>query len=185
MGIGNANLGDEAAVGINILDRDYRGLLQPLGYGQVAPIGFLWSERAVYQVLGMSELAMRLLPTLAGTAALFVPARWAKVVASPLAAVIAVGILAVGNYPVFRCVELKPYAGDLLASMALLYLATRYCAGWTGEMAGVAGRGGAGGDFYVVSGCVHGGGDCFGVVRHDSGFSQTQRRGDFGLLRCG
>ena len=58
--------GDEASLALNIVNRGYAGLLHPLDYYQVAPIGFLWSERAVYSHWGMSESAMRLLPMAAG-----------------------------------------------------------------------------------------------------------------------
>jgi hypothetical protein len=120
--------GDEAAVGLNIINRSYLGLLKPLDYGQVAPIGFLWVERAVYDLSGMSEHAMRAVPTLAGMAAVILFAYWAWRLVEPMAAAIATGILAVGFYSVFHAVELKPYSFDLLASIALLLPATRYLA---------------------------------------------------------
>ena len=37
---------DEAFVGVNLLRRDYLGLLRPLDYGQVGPFLFLWAELA-------------------------------------------------------------------------------------------------------------------------------------------
>lgn len=56
---------DEAKLALNILDRDYLGLAQPLDSGQVAPILFLWLEKFNIQVFGANELALRLLPLLA------------------------------------------------------------------------------------------------------------------------
>ncbi len=120
--------GDEAAVGLNIISRSYSGLLKPLDYGQVAPIGFLWIERAVYQLFGMSEYAMRAVPTLAGLAAVVLFAYWAWSLVEPMAAAIATGILAVGFYSVFHAVELKPYGIDFLVSTVLMLPATRYLA---------------------------------------------------------
>jgi hypothetical protein len=118
--------GDEASLALNILNRGYAGLLRPLDYYQVAPIGFLWSERAVYSHLGMSEYAMRLLPTAAGIGALLLFAWWARLLAWPLAAATATGILAVGNFCVRYAVELKPYGYDLFASLLLLLPATLF-----------------------------------------------------------
>src|ERR1019366_2491614 len=39
--------GDEGFLGINILDRSFHDLLRPMEYIQVAPLGFLWLQRAV------------------------------------------------------------------------------------------------------------------------------------------
>src|SRR5437588_198995 len=54
--------GDEAFVCLNLMDRDFVGLLRPLRFDQVVPLLFLWGEEAVYRILGGSELALRLLP---------------------------------------------------------------------------------------------------------------------------
>ena len=39
--------GDEAAIGLNIIRRDYLDLLRPLDFSQVAPLLFLWIQRTV------------------------------------------------------------------------------------------------------------------------------------------
>jgi hypothetical protein len=121
--------GDEGFLGVNILDRGYRGLLQPLEYIQVAPIGFLWAERAMYRWLGMSEYVMRLVPLLAGVSAVVLFGFWARKILEPLAATIATGILAVSDLSIRHAVELKPYSIDLLVSIVLLYPATMFVLG--------------------------------------------------------
>ena len=118
--------GDEAFLGLNVIRRDYGDLLRPLDLAQVAPGLFLWIERFVYVHLGMSEWALRLPQMVAGIGALFLFWRWARLLARPLAAAMAVGIVAVGHYLVRYGVEFKPYAFDLLASTALLLPATHY-----------------------------------------------------------
>jgi len=118
--------GDEGFLGVNILDRNFRGLLQPMEYIQVAPLGFLWAERAMYRLFGMSEYIMRLIPTLAGIAGLIVFVPWAKKILQPLAATLATGVLAVSDLAVRHAVELKPYGIDLLAGVVLLYFATSF-----------------------------------------------------------
>jgi hypothetical protein len=121
--------GDEGFLGVNIVDRGYRQLLQPLEYIQVAPIGFLWAERAMYLAFGMSEYVMRLIPTLAGISAVILFGYWARRILEPLAATIATGILAVSDLSIRHAVELKPYSIDLLVSMVLLVPATLFLLG--------------------------------------------------------
>lgn len=118
--------GDEASVCLNLLDRDYLGLTRPLRYVQVAPLLFLWSELTAYRLLGGEEWVLRLLPLLAGLGSLLLFWRLVQHTLTPLAAVIAVGILAVAYYPVRHACEVKPYAFDLLMALALLVAAVKY-----------------------------------------------------------
>src|SRR6516225_5249617 len=112
--------GDEAFVCLNLLDRDYLELVQPLRFWQVAPILFLWSELAAYRLLGGGELALRFLPFLAGLGSLFLFWRLVRSTLSPAAGTLAVGFLAVAYYPVRHSCVVKPYAFDLFFALALL-----------------------------------------------------------------
>jgi hypothetical protein len=115
--------GDEAYLALNFLDRDYLGLTEPLRCVQVAPLLFLWGELTAYKLLGGGELALRLLPFLAGLATLPLFWRLARLTLPPAARYLAVGLFAVSYYPVRHSCEIKPYALDLLVSLALLVLA--------------------------------------------------------------
>src|SRR6266567_9634911 len=44
---------DEALVGLNIASRGYAGLLQPLDYGQTAPVLFLWGAHLATRLAGV------------------------------------------------------------------------------------------------------------------------------------
>ncbi len=57
---------DEAALANNIRERTFAGLTRPLDWGQGAPIGFLWLEKSVCNLLGTSEYSLRLVPLIAG-----------------------------------------------------------------------------------------------------------------------
>src|SRR5215212_6803017 len=57
---------DEAMLALNIVDRNFAGMFQPLDYDQGAPIGFLLVEKMVNSILGKNELALRLFPLLIG-----------------------------------------------------------------------------------------------------------------------
>ena len=118
--------GDEAFIALNLLDRNYLGLTQPLRFTQVAPILFLWVELTAYHLLGGGELALRLFPFLAGLGALALFWRFVRSSLSPLAGGLALGILAVSYFPVRHSCEIKPYAFDLLASLALLVTAANW-----------------------------------------------------------
>jgi len=120
--------GDEAFISVNFLNRDYLGLLKPLDYRQVAPILFLWSELTVYHLLGGSELAIRLLPFLAGLGSLFLFWRLARSSLSSTGTLMAVGIFAVSYYPIRHSCEVKPYAFDLFWSLALMVTAVNWLA---------------------------------------------------------
>jgi hypothetical protein len=118
--------GDEAMLGLNVVDRSYAELLQPLRYGQVAPVGFLWAVRFTFDQFGISDYTTRIPALIAGLGALLLFWHWAKLVVSRPAAMLATALVAVSVYPVRHGVELKPYAMDLLAVVTLLFFATRY-----------------------------------------------------------
>jgi hypothetical protein len=118
--------GDEAMLCFNFLEKDYAGLTRGLLYGQVAPVLFLWGELASFRLLGSSELALRLLPFLAGMGSLFLFWRLARLTLPPLAGTIAVGILAVAIWPVSMGSLIKPYSLDLFMALALLLPAAHW-----------------------------------------------------------
>ncbi len=118
--------GDEAFIAFNLFQRDFIGLTRGLEYSQVAPVLFLWGELAVTRLLGISELAMRLLPLLAGLASLALFWRLARSTVPPLAALIAVGLLAVARTPISMSTFVKPYSYDLLMALALIVPAVEW-----------------------------------------------------------
>jgi hypothetical protein len=117
--------GDEAFVGVNFITRDYAGMIRPLDYGQIVPLVFMWLELAISRLLGLSEWALRLLPTLASLAALLLFWRFSQRVLPGRAALLATGIFAAAYYVVRHGAELKPYSTDLLISLGLTMLAWR------------------------------------------------------------
>lgn len=110
---------DEAALARNIVDRTFGQLAGPLDYGQVAPLGFLWVERAIFLVLGASERALRLPSFVAGILALFLFAVLSARVLPARSATLAAWLFATGVPFIFFGATLKPYAFDVLTSIAL------------------------------------------------------------------
>ncbi|MEX2214601.1 MAG: glycosyltransferase family 39 protein, partial [Phycisphaeraceae bacterium] len=118
--------GDEAMLGLNFVWYDYGQLTTRLDHAQVAPLLFLWGERAAFTALGPGELSMRLLPFLAGTASLALFWRLATLLLTPLGRLLAVGFFAVAIWPVSMSTFMKPYALDLFMSLALLVPAVHW-----------------------------------------------------------
>ena len=118
--------GDESFVVVNFLDTTYADLIGPLRVGQICPLTFLWAELAMFQIFGPSELVLRLLPYLAGLAALVLFWPLCRLMLSARAGALALALLAVSYYPVRHAVEVKPYSVDLLIALGLLIPAARY-----------------------------------------------------------
>lgn len=117
---------DEAYLSANFLQRAYGDMFRPLEYHQVCPLGFLWAQLSAVRLLGFSEWSLRLVPLLAGVAALLVFARLARRLLSGAALALAVAMFAC-SYPAIRySAEAKPYGVDLLASVVLLWLAVEW-----------------------------------------------------------
>jgi hypothetical protein len=114
---------DEAFLAANLLDRDFSGLTKPLEYQQVCPLFFLWLEEAICVVLGFNEWTLRIIPTLASIASLFLFRHLAGRLLKGIGLVIAVAILAIGYTPIRHGGEVKPYATDFLLTLALITLA--------------------------------------------------------------
>lgn len=112
---------DEAALALNLLDRDWRGLLGPLRLEQVAPVGFLWLEKLATLGFGEGALAFRLPSLLAGVGALLLFARLCRSVLPAWPARLAVALFAVSEPLVFYSSEVKPYAFDVLAAVAVAW----------------------------------------------------------------
>jgi hypothetical protein len=123
---------DEAALVLNVLDKDFTDLLGPLYLSEAAPPLFLWAERGVVLLLGDSTYALRLLPFLASCAALLLIPPIARRLLRPAAVPWAVLLFAFNDHLMWHATEAKPYSLDVLAATALLavWVTTR---GWSLE----------------------------------------------------
>ncbi|MEA3244579.1 MAG: glycosyltransferase family 39 protein, partial [Gemmatimonadota bacterium] len=116
---------DEASLALNVLARGFGGLAHPLDWGQAAPVGYLWVERAAFLMFGAGETALRGWSFVAGVATL--PLTWlvARRLAGARAAAFAVTALAGSLLALRYAAEVKPYAGDALAAVGLIWLGLR------------------------------------------------------------
>ncbi len=118
--------GDEAMLSMNLLDRDYAGLMQPLDFHQVAPLVFLWIEHTVVKLLGFQEWSLRLFPLVGSIASLFLFHRLARLLLRGTALVLAVAVFAATYSGLRYAAEVKPYSIDLMVSTLLLLLVARW-----------------------------------------------------------
>lgn len=113
---------DESFLCVNFIQRTFAQLMQPLDYHQVAPILFLWTERAAVAIFGFSEYSLRLVPFACSLVSLVLFYRVARRLVSGSALIFAVAMFAV-SYPGIRyAAEAKPYCTDMFVSLGLLSL---------------------------------------------------------------
>ena len=117
---------DEYQLSANFLNRGFADLLRPLEYNQVAPLGFLTIELAATRLFGFSELSLRLLPVASAILSVVLFRDVASRLLRGLPLVIAMGIFAVAYYPIRLGAEVKPYASDLMLSLAFTTLIVRW-----------------------------------------------------------
>jgi len=110
---------DEANLALNIVNRSYLELLQPLDYNQAAPPGFLWIEKFAVQTLGNTEYALRLFPFIAGIVSLIAFYHLATRYATAVAAPIAITLFACLRYTLYYASEVKQYSSDVMVALVL------------------------------------------------------------------
>jgi hypothetical protein len=114
---------DEAGLALNIVERNFAGLLQPLGYEQGAPVGFLFLEKFLILVFGNHDQVMRLVPLLSGILSVYFFYRIAQVhIKGGLFATL---LFAISWTLVYYSSELKQYSSDVMIALLLVFLASQ------------------------------------------------------------
>ena len=116
---------DEAMLALNIVNRSFVELTQPLDYNQGAPIGFLLLQKLIIQNLGNKDYILRLFPFIAGIAAIFIMHNVAKKYIGSRGSLIATGLFVISVPLIYYASEAKQYSSDVFASLLLLFLAHR------------------------------------------------------------
>jgi hypothetical protein len=126
---------DEAMLALNIVNRSFAELFQPLDYDQGAPLGFLLVEKLFNSILGRHELVLRLFPLLAGLASLGLfyhllmslrggaEQRRSVAVAPWRHNLLSLALFAVNPQLVYYTSESKQYIVDAAVTLGLLVLA--------------------------------------------------------------
>lgn len=112
---------DEAVLALNIVNRSYLELFEPLDYDQAAPIGFLLVEKSLVRFFGNTEYALRLFPFLCAIASLFCFYELAKKWLSRQAVPMAIALFASLEYLVYYASEVKQYSTDVAVAVGLYW----------------------------------------------------------------
>ena len=113
---------DEAVLALNIVNRSYAQLTQPLDYEQGAPIGFLILEKTAINLFGNNEYALRLVPLIAGIGSLFLFYQLAKKLIPKPAIPIALALFASLPHLIYYSSEVKQYSRDVAIALLLFLL---------------------------------------------------------------
>lgn len=126
---------DEAALSRNIIERSPRDLLDPLSYGQVAPIGFLYAQKTAVALFGSSEYALRLIPFSCGLASLPLFVVCASRILRGWAVVFATLLFALGQPFIYFSSQAKQYAPDVMLSLLAMLMGVRLLTAVAGRTA--------------------------------------------------
>lgn len=114
---------DESVLLVNVMEKDYAGLLGPLHHAVAAPPLFVWLLKSIHLAVGDVSYAWRAVPFLFSVAGLLLTVPLARRVLDPAVAVLAIGMVAVSDAALWLGCCVKPYAGDAaIATALLLYL---------------------------------------------------------------
>lgn len=124
---------DECAVAINILDRDFWGLFNPLRFLQVAPPLFLSAVKLPTLLINpldnpaITDFVLRLVPLLSGIASVFAFYYLLKnLFTNKYIQFIGVCLFALNPLLIQYSYELKPYSTDVLVTILLLIYFIKY-----------------------------------------------------------
>jgi len=117
---------DEASLALNIVNRGFGGMFQPLDYDQGAPIGFLLVEKLFNSILGKNEFALRLFPLIVGLISLwlfYLLLKRMMIERSGAGLLTALALFAFNPRLIYYSSELKQYIVDVAVTISLLLLA--------------------------------------------------------------
>lgn len=114
---------DEARLAINIASRSFAGLLAPLDLDQSAPPLFLWGEHAMVRLFGTGDCVLRLLPGVAGLAAMLAAWPLARRFLAPAEARLATLVLVLSPFLINYAASVKQYSFELAFAAGFILLA--------------------------------------------------------------
>lgn len=117
---------DEAFLANNLKFRSFSQLLEPLEYAQVAPIGFLWSQKLIAYIFGLSELSLRFIPFISSLIAIYLVFDLARVLINKKMGLIVAFAFTLPLMLTYFASELKQYSTDVLCALLLFWVFYRF-----------------------------------------------------------
>jgi len=114
---------DEGSLALNIINRSFAGLLQPLDSEQAAPVGFLFLEKLALLAFGDGEYSLRLFPFLFSIASLVLFYEAARKCLQEWAATIALAFFSVSSYVIYYAAQIKQYSSDVAITLVIIVVA--------------------------------------------------------------
>ena len=112
---------DEAMLALNIVEASsYSDLFGPLRYNQGAPLGFLLLEKFAISWLGNKDYVLRLVPLLAGIAAVILMYLVARHYTTVQSSIIVLTLFSLSEALIHYSSELKQYSSDAMIALILL-----------------------------------------------------------------
>jgi hypothetical protein len=105
---------------LSIASRRFDELLQPLAYGQVSAIPFLWAERLMVVLFGIKEWALRAFPLIAGSMLCVGIAAVARRFLRRDETLVAVVLTVFSHVLIRYSAEVKPYSLDALLTLTVI-----------------------------------------------------------------
>jgi uncharacterized membrane protein len=105
---------------LNVINRSFAGLLQPLDSEQAAPVGFLFLEKLAFLMFGDGEYSLRLFPFLFSIASVFLFYEAGRRLLRPWGATIALALFAVSSYLVYYAAQIKQYSSDVAITLLII-----------------------------------------------------------------
>jgi len=117
---------DEVLIADNLVQRGFIDLVrEPLLHSQAAPVLWLWLERLCVELFGTSERSLRIIPLLAGLAALGLTFLLARQVLPRVLVPIPVVVVALHPQLIYYSNEVKQYSMDVVVVLVLILMSFR------------------------------------------------------------
>ena len=113
---------DEANLALNIINRNFFELFEPLDYFQVAPIIFLQIEKLFTILIGNSEFGLRLFPLLCYWCSIYFMYKLLKILdLNVYIVILSLSIFMFNGTIIYYSSEVKQYMADVLVLTSLFY----------------------------------------------------------------
>jgi len=118
---------DEAFLALNIIKRSFLQLMnQPLDYGQIAPVGFLFAVKFLYNIFGSGEPVLRAIPLFASMFSIFLFYKMCEQYCERNSIIYGVALFVFSEPLLYYSVTFKQYSTDVLFSILIFLISLQF-----------------------------------------------------------